>query len=232
MDGSTRRLIGVLGGMGPLATVDFLAKVVAATPATRDQEHVALMAYQLPQIPDRSAAILEGTDAPFAPMLSGLQRLASAGAQLAVIPCNTAHHWYDRLSSAQPLRILHIADAVKRELQQRSPRPLRPAILATRGTLRSRIYENRLGTEVAPVALDEAAQTLVDEAIRAVKGGQRRVAAQAAREATERALALGAQVLILACTELPVAMADDPLLESCVDSTLALARLCVAESAS
>src|SRR5690606_838617 len=120
MNLSDRKLVGVLGGMGPMATADFLAKVVAATPATCDQEHVPLIAYQLPQIPDRSAAILEASDAPFVPMLNGLRRLAQAGAQLAVIPCNTAHYWYDRLAAAQPLRILHIADAVKQELQRRS----------------------------------------------------------------------------------------------------------------
>lgn len=232
MDLSTRRHIGVLGGMGPLATVDFLAKVVAVTSASCDQEHVPLIAYQLPQIPDRSTAILQGTDAPFAPMLFGLQRLAQAGAQLAAIPCNTAHHWHARLSNAQPLRILHIADAVKRELQQRSTQALRPAILATRGTLRSRVYEDRLGSEFEPVAIDQDAQSLVDQAIRAVKAGERLRAAGFAHAAAQRALAAGAQVLILACTELPVAMADDPLLESCVDSTLALARLCVAESTS
>jgi aspartate racemase len=231
MNNPAGRLVGVLGGMGPMATVDFLAKVVASTPAACDQEHVPLLAYQFPQIPDRSSAILRGSDEPFAPMLFGLQSLARAGAQLAVIPCNSAHHWHERLSKAQPLRILHIADAVKRELQQRATRPLRPAILATRGTLRSGVYEGRLGAAVAPpVALDEATQTLVDQAIRAVKGGERQVAALAAREAADRALELGAEVLILACTELPVALDNDPISESCIDSTLALARLCVAES--
>ncbi len=228
---ATRRLVGVLGGMGPTATVDFLSKVVALTPASCDQEHLPLLVHQVPQIPDRSAAILQGSDAPFAPMLLGLQRLARAGAQFAVIPCNSAHYWHERLSNAQPMGILHIADAVRQELRHRAMQPLRPAILATRGTLRSGIYQRRLGNPDAECLIpDEAAQRLVDRAISAVKGGQQKAAASAAREAADRVLAKGADVLILACTELPVALQDDPLREWCIDSTLALARCCVAES--
>lgn len=215
--------------MGPTATVDFMMKVLALTPATCDQEHVPLLAYQMPQIPDRSAAILRGTDEPFEPMLLGLQRLALGGAQFAVIPCNTAHHWYERLAQAQPLKIFHIADAVRQELERRTPRPVRPAILATRGTLRSGIYNGRLG-DAEPIALDEATQERVDLAIGSVKAGDQSAAVLAAREAANRALALGADVLVLACTELPVALAGDPLMTVCVDSTLALARLCIGES--
>lgn len=218
--------------MGPAATVDFLEKVISLTPARCDQEHVPLLAYQMTQIPDRSAAILQGSDAPFAPMLNGLNRLALAGAQFAVIPCNSAHHWHERLSREQPLKILHIADAVRAELSSRGTRRLRPAVLATRGTLRSGVYEGRLGEDVLPtVPLDEATQTLVDEAIRLVKAGKQQAAALATRAAAHATLKRGADVLILACTELPVALQGDPILESCVDSTLALARLCVAESA-
>lgn len=227
---ASRRLAGVLGGMGPMATVDFLAKVIALTPASRDQDHIPLLAYQLPQIPDRSTAILRGTDEPFEPMLLGLRRLAQAGARFAVIPCNTAHHWYERLSGAQPMPILHIAEAVRQELERRTPRPVRPAILATRGTLLSGIYSGRLGA-AEPVTLDEPAQQQVDLAIHSVKAGDHAAAAVAAREAGRRALLSGADVLILACTELPVALAGDPLLASCIDSTLALARLCILESA-
>jgi len=212
-----------------MATVDFMAKVIALTPANRDQDHVPLLTYQMPQIPDRSTAILGGTDEPFEPMLLALRRLAQGGAQFAVIPCNTAHHWYERLARAQPMPILHIAEAVRLELERRTPQPVRPAILATRGTLLSGIYNGRLGA-AEPVILDEPAQRQVDLAIHSVKASDQATALAAAREAGRRALMLGADVLILACTELPVALAGDPLLASCIDSTLALARLCILES--
>jgi aspartate racemase len=231
MSGVTYKTAGVLGGMGPLATVDFLSKVVSLTPASCDQEHVPLIVHQVPQIPDRNRAILEGSDTPYAPMLLGLHRLAAAGAEFAVIPCNSAHHWYERLAASQSLRILHIADAVRQELQRRDMASRRVAILATRGTLRSGLYEGRLGEgSTRIVRVDEHAQLLIDHAIRAVKAGQRAPAAQSASEALDRTLDAGARVLILACTELPLALEYSPRLVDCVDSTLALARYCVAES--
>lgn len=228
---SSPRLVGVLGGMGPQATVAFLAKVVEVTPATCDQEHVPLLVHQVPQIPDRSRAILSGSDAPFEPMLSGLKRLALAGATFAVIPCNSAHYWYERLMASQPLKILHIGDAVSIELQRRAISSCRVGILATRGTLRGGVYDGRLGEQVSSnVMLDEATQALVDQSILAIKTGQHGLAAVAARDAVVRARAQGVEVPILACTELPVALAEDPILETCIDSSLALAHYCVAVS--
>jgi len=226
------RLAGVLGGMGPLATVDFLSKVVAHTPASRDQEHIPLIVHQVPQIPDRGAAILEGSDAPFAPMLQGLHRLATAGAEFAVIACNSAHHWHARLQSAQPLPILHIADAVRDELQRTHPHGLRAplVILGTRGVHASRIYQQRIGDRVPLRACPESIQPSVDGAIRAVKAGEHTRAREFAADAVHRALDEGAEALVLACTELPIALRDDALSAHCIDSTAALARLCVAES--
>lgn len=231
METTIRRLGGVLGGMGPLATIDFLTKVVALTPTARDQDHVPLIVHQVPQIPDRSDAIVRGSDAPFVPMLTQLRKLALAGAEFAVIPCNTAHYWYERLARAQPLPILHIADAVRIELQTRGGAVDRVAILATRGTNRAGIYRGRLGARFEPVlSAEESAQKLLDEAIAAVKAGELGKASAAAHQAAHHMLDAGAAKLILACTELPLAFADSPLQEMCIDSTLALARRCVAES--
>ncbi|MEJ0040334.1 MAG: amino acid racemase [Gammaproteobacteria bacterium] len=228
---SEQRIAGVLGGMGPMATVDFLAKIVALTPAARDQEHVPMAVIQMPQIPDRSTAILEGSDAPFPELLRGLTRLAAAGAQFAVMPCNSAHHWYERLVDSQPLKILHIADAVLLELRRRNRSSEAVSVFATRGTIRSGFYAERLrddGRAIVPV--DTLTQQLIDRSIASTKAGLHAVAARFADEAARRALAAGAQTLVLACTELPLALAGSPLLEACVDSTMELARCSVAES--
>jgi aspartate racemase len=231
MDETVRRIVGVLGGMGPLATIDFLAKVAALTPATVDQEHVPLLVHQIPQIPDRSSAILSGSDAPFLPMLEGLNRLAVAGAAFAVIPCNTAHHWYSRLESGQPLKILHIAEAVWLEVHRREITQGRLAVMATRGTLKSDVYGARLRNRAnVGVFIDEPTQCLVDRAIALVKSGDKATAAFSAEEATRRMLDSGADVVVLACTELPVALSNSEYMSACIDSTLALARYCVSES--
>ena len=228
--GTKHRLGGVLGGMGPLATVDFLNKVIELTPASCDQDHIPLLVHQVPQIPDRSAAILAGTDGPFAPMLEGLHRLAAAGAEFAVIPCNSAHHWYERLASAQPLSILHIADAVLDEIQARGAALPRLALLATRGALRSGIYQRRFAERAALQLPDEASQHLLDQAIAAVKAGQQTLGARCAEQAADQLREAGAEVLILACTELPIALQNGRHAAHCIDSTRALARLCLAQS--
>src|ERR1700733_12945883 len=93
-----RALIGVLGGMGPAATIDFMIKMLKATTATNDQEHVPMIVHDVPQIPDRSTAIQNNSDEPWLPLLAGTLMLERAGAELIAIPCNTAHHWYERLA--------------------------------------------------------------------------------------------------------------------------------------
>src|SRR3712207_4022394 len=106
--------------MGPAATADFLAKVVALTPAEADQDHVPLIVWNVPQIPPRPAAIAAESDAPLAPMLAGIRTLEQAGAEAIVIACNTAHYWYERLTAQSRVPIIHIADAVLVELRDRS----------------------------------------------------------------------------------------------------------------
>jgi aspartate racemase len=190
-----------------------------------------LIVHQVPQIPDRSDAIMQGSDAPLAPMLVGLERLAAAGAHFAVIPCNTAHCWHDRLTRMQSLAILHIADAVRQELELDEAARGRVAVLATRGTQRAGVYRGRLGKTFEPtLPVVEPVQILIDRAVAAVKAREYEPAAAAAREAARRLLDAGADTLILACTELPIALAESVLRERCIDSTLALARACVAEA--
>lgn len=218
-----RRTIGVLGGMGPAATVDFLAKIIAATPAARDQDHLPVIVRSVPQIPDRSAAILAGDDGPFRPMLDGLAMLEQAGAEVLAIPCNSAHHWHGRLARACGRPILHIAEAAAARLP---PGPV--GLMATRGTIAAGVYQDRLGAGRRLLLPDEAGQAQVDAAIAAVKAG--RSGAAPAEAAGRALLAAGARRLLLACTELPLAMAGGPLAGYCADATRALAEACVAAS--
>jgi aspartate racemase len=227
-----RRLIGILGGMGPAATIDFMAKILSATPARADQEHVPLIVHDVPQIPDRSASIERGSDAPFLPMLAGIRMLEASGVDLIAIPCNTAHHWYDRLAKACNASILHIADAVVTTLQSPPQKRQRIALLATRGTLSAGIYSARIaqaGLEL--VVPDEPAQQLIDQAIAGVKGNNLPAASHAAETAARHLIEnQGADLLLLACTELPVALAHNPYPAATIDATDALARACVAAS--
>jgi aspartate/glutamate racemase len=115
--------LGVLGGMGAMATVDFLRKLVEATPAERDQEHIPLIVRFCPEVPDRAAALAGAGPSPQPALVAAAVELAAAGAQALAIPCNTAHYWYDALCAAVPIPILHIVDAALAELQRRGVSP-------------------------------------------------------------------------------------------------------------
>src|SRR5699024_1394419 len=112
-------VLGVLGGMGPAATADFLDKLAASTPAARDQEHIATLVYSDPTTPDRSdAMVAEGPD-PLPALLHGIEFLSNAGVGAIAIPCNSAHFWYDQMQRATDAPILHIVDAVARSEERR-----------------------------------------------------------------------------------------------------------------
>lgn len=226
-----RRLIGVLGGMGPAATIDFMAKVLAATPARTDQEHVPLIVHAVPQIPDRSAAITAGSDAPFPPLLAGLRVLERGGAECVAMPCNTAHHWHARLARSSAVPVLHIADAVAEVLVAAGAGSMRVALMATRGTLAAGIYRERLAGVVGRLVVPpEPTQALIDGAIAAVKRGDAACAREGAHEAGRRLAGEGAELLLLACTELPIALGDGPPAVPAIDATEALAHACVRAS--
>jgi aspartate racemase len=222
-------MLGILGGMGPAATVDFMAKLVRLTPADCDQAHIPLLLSSLPQTPDRSAAILGTGPSPLPMLLVGLQRLIDGGAQAVVIPCNSSHHWFDQLQGHSAVPLLHIADATLEALAtQGQAGPV--VLLATRGTLRSGFYQRKLEGAGYPWLLPTLAlQAEVDAAISGIKEGAPDRAALALGRVWQDLAAVGVRAAILACTELPVAAELlPPPAFPVLDSNLELARASVA----
>ncbi|CAB3810792.1 aspartate/glutamate racemase family protein [Paraburkholderia fynbosensis] len=222
--------LGVLGGMGPLATVDFMHKVIDATPAHRDQEHIPVIVHSVPQIPDRSTAFLSGSDAPWDYLLAGLRVLETAGADVIAIPCNTAHLWHGRLAALAHVPVLHIGKAACNAIDRRIDHVRRVGLLATSATLKARIYHNELeraGIEaVMPCASSQ--ETLVMAGINAVKAGQLEQGRMLLRGAAEALADRQVDALLLACTEIPVALAGLTFGAPVLDATDMLARECVA----
>lgn len=221
--------IGVLGGMGPLASAEFVVKLVHATPARTDQEHFPVTMDSSPQIPDRPAAIYSGGTDPMAAMVRVLRGLEAAGCALVAMPCNTVHHWYDQLAAQTHLPIVHIADAVAVRLRELAPRAQRIGLIGSAVTTQLEIFANRLGDEwewlyATPGELD----TLVLPGIAAVKAGDlprgRTLFLQAIRQLQAR----GPEVIVLACTEIPVVVSQSDVSIPVIDSTDALARYTVA----
>jgi aspartate racemase len=225
-------MIGVLGGMGPLATVDFFSKVIAATPATCDEDHVPLLIQSDPRIPARPAAILSGALSPLPALLAGRDRLIAAGALALAMPCNTAHFWHADLARDCPVPFLNIVQACCDELRSLATSGERVGIIATRATLAARIFDAPLLMRgYAPVLPeDDELGTLILPGIEHVKAGRAAQGGQLIEQAVSRLMARGATAVILACTETPVAL--DAIASNvrthCIDSTGALARSCVA----
>lgn len=225
-------MLGVLGGMGPLAAADFLAKLAAETPAGCDQEHIPYVAWGVPQIPERPAAILRNGPSPLPEMLRGIAALKQAGATAVAIACNTAHYWYDDMVRQGGLPILHIADAVCDTLAAGGITHGTVGLLGTDGTVAAGFFQQRFtarGLESITSTRDEQ-DRLVLPAIAAVKANDLHRANALATEAVARLLDRGAQAVVLACTETPVAIdfAPGDIGNRCIDATRALARACVA----
>jgi len=224
-------MLGILGGMGPLATADFLAKVVRNTKAGVDQDHIPIIVRCVPQVPDRTMALAGRGPSPLPALKAGLQALASAGASVIAIPCNTAHAWYDDLRESASIPILHIAEAAAKELGTRVRSGARIGILATQGTLTAGIYASRLAQAGYDVFVPSAAEQErhVTPAIALVKSGDIAKARRLLRGAVLHLRKRGAVGLVLACTEIPLALAraNGTLEDDLLDPTEALACACV-----
>ena len=228
-------IVGVLGGMGPLATIDFLSKMIAATPADSDQDHVPVVVSSIPQVPDRTRAFRGEGPSPLAAMISSAMRLKAAGAGLAVIACNTAHLWFDEIEDAVGLPMIHLVDAAIQDAVALAGPGGRIGLLGTDATLASGLYVNRGAAAtrshvhwLLPTAREML--DLVAPGIEAVKSGDldtgRQLLAAAALSLKER----GATAVILGCTEIPVVLTSRNAPLPVVDATAALANRAVAWS--
>ncbi|MDI3340522.1 MAG: amino acid racemase [Sphaerobacter sp.] len=226
---TARRTIGVLGGMGPLATADLYQKIIAATPAQRDQDHLHVIIDADPTVPDRTAALLHGGPDPTPWLVAGARRLAAAGADFIVIPCNTAHAFLGTIRDAVPIPILSMVDETAAALAALLPPGAPAGILATAGTVAVGLYQ----TALAAVGLDARvpspeAQTHVDAAIAAVKAGDlSRASTDRALRAAQELVDRGARALVAACTELPLILRPEDVPVPLVDPTAVLAQAAV-----
>lgn len=231
--------VGIVGGLGPAATVDFMAKIVRNTPAQRDQEHIKLVVEQNPQIPDRTANLVAGGIDPTIALYAACKRLEAADADMIAIPCNTAHAFVERIQPYLGIPIINMLHETIRHIQQHPAGHGIVGLLATDGTVQSHVYHEataRAGIQLA--VPDEPYQHMVMEAIygpRGVKAGFTEGACLddllAAMEHLVRDK--GAEILILGCTELPLLVAplDHFPIQgkdiSVLDPTELLARKCV-----
>lgn len=219
-----KKTIGIIGGMGPLATADLFRKIVMNTVAETDQEHLHILIDNNTDIPDRTRALLEGGADPFPEMLKSARRLEDGGAECLIMPCNAAHGYWERLEAATRIPVLSMIELTCQALEREGVGCA--GLLAVNGTVRTGIYDRVCRQHgIALLTPDEEGQQAVMDLIyKGVKAGAAQYDIAQVCAAVERMAARGAQTVVLGCTELPVAMELYHLPFRGIDATLELAR--------
>lgn len=225
-----KKSIGIIGGMGPMATVDLYRKIVENTDAACDNDHVRVYIDGNAAIPDRTAAILRGGPDPVPQMADSIRKLTQCGADCLIMPCNTAHYFLPRLQPLTPVPFLSMLEAAADACRERFPGKT-AGVLATRGTLESGIYSRTLEERNVPYLLPEEAEReiLMQVIYDGVKHGAPLGPMEDAFRGVLAAMAgRGAEYFILGCTELPLAFSMLHIGDPAVDPTEELARRAIA----
>ena len=202
--------LGILGGMGPAASAEFVNRLIAQTPASCDQEHIPFVLWSDPRVPDRSTSLRNKDDLPLSWLLNGIQGLKSAGCNCIVIPCNTAHFWFDEMKkqASWNSKIIHIVDSVVDALQDVNVTNSTIGIIGTQATIELGLYQyklNKLGWNCITPTKEEM-DTLVQPAINLIKANNNEAAQPLIMTVVNRLIDSGAKAVVLGCTELPLAV--------------------------
>lgn len=220
-------IVGIMGGMGPAATGEFLLELTKATPAQTDQEHFRSIVNCDCSVPDRTTSILAGDDAPYEPIHTGINNLIDWGADIIAVPCNTAHAFINQFVDELPVPLVHIVEATLDEAERR--RPDGSWITATNGTLATGLY--REAAEKRGYRLIEPPSEVQDwimELIGSVKAGDMDHAGVLFDQIAENLLAIEDMPLVMACTEIPLGWSHSQVpSERVVSSLTALAEATV-----
>lgn len=205
-----RGFLGVLGGMGPVATADFLMKLAIETPAQRDQDHFSTIVYSDPSTPDRSDAILGIGPNPLPAVLQGIDFLNDAGVDGIAIPCNSAHFWYSKIAERSRVPVLHIVDSVAHRIRKEAPALRTVGVMSTDGTAHARLYRRLTDFGIGVFDFtDMAEDSPAMIGIRRVKEGRLSSGRDILLQAAERLVSRGAEGIVFGCTDISAAMGGE-----------------------
>lgn len=200
-----QKTIGIVGGMGPLATADLFTKIIQMTDAGSDAEHIHIIIDNNPKTPDRTSAILKGTESPLPYLVRSAERLHTAGADFLLIPCITSHHFLPELTKQISVPVVNMIEETAKHLVEQKIQ--KAVVLATDGTRQSKVFDTifaNYGVEVCYPS-SEAQQALMDVIYKGVKAGLSTFDTSVLNREIEKLISQGAEVVILGCTELPLA---------------------------
>ena len=224
------KIVGIIGGMGPEATVDFMQRLIRLTPATDDVDHIHTIVDNNPKIPSRIKAIIDGIgESPLPHIVNIARRLESFGADFLVLPCNTAHYYYPALHDSVHIPVLNMIELTVNTIIQHHPLVRKVGLLASDAIRITGIYDTCLqkyGLDaVYPQPHEQKRLMQVIKDVKAGKTGEgvRKVLEEVVADIT----AGGAEVIIIACTELSI-IADTAYVLPVIDAAEVLAERAVA----
>lgn len=222
-------VLGVLGGMGPEATVDFLAKLVKATPAAVEQDHLRVLVDCNPKVPDRNEAI-SGKGRSSAPALAEMAAgLQQAGAELLVMACNTAHAFESAIRQSISIPFVSIVEEACDACMRQVAKPRRVGILAGPGCIQAGLYQAALQRRaLEPVLLERDDQSTFNGLLYRIKLGSLRNDVHAEMNSlAQKLVTQGAEIVVAACTEVPLVLSQAEFDRPLIDATYNLAARCV-----
>jgi len=222
----TQKIIGILGGMGPEATVDLFNKIIKLTPAAKDQDHIRIIIDNNPKIPDRTNAIIgEGKD-PLPELISTAKNLEKAGADFIIMPCNTAHYFIPGIQSKVNIPVLNIIQECANHIQKTFPAIKKVCLFASKGTYKTKIYNaffDKINVDILIPSPSEQEQIM--QVIYEVKSG---VLTEEMKkqmvDISNKQIRKGSEAIISGCTEIPLVLKDGDIKIPVIDPTYILAK--------
>jgi aspartate racemase len=202
------KTIGILGGMGPEATAYLFRLIIDLTKAESDQDHIPMIVFNNPQIPDRTAAIKGKGPSPLPVLIQGAQLLEKAGAHMVLMPCVTAHYYYKDIVSHIHIPFIHLLEEAKAHIQTEYGQVKKAGLLASSGTVQSRIFQELFrGSGVEILVPDEEHQNLLMKALyqkEGVKAGFKELPRKMISRVLQNLFQQQAEAVIAGCTEIPL----------------------------
>ena len=203
------KTIGIIGGMGPAATCDLFSRIIKLTKAKKDQGHIHVIIDNNPKIPDRTQAIFNNGESPVSSLIKSGRMLEDAKADFIIIPCNTAHFFYDGLKGHLKIPIVHMIREIAKKIHKEFSGIRKVGLLSTRGTIKAGLYQKELKAfDIEVIKPDEKAQDMITEAIfgedgikcGCLEGKSKRLI----YNAIDNLINNGAELIIGGCTEIPL----------------------------
>jgi len=230
MKSKKKKVIGIYGGLGPAATDDLNIHITKLVPVTKDQDHPRRVVIYAPDTPDRTRALLHGDEDPLPIMKEVVKELEKAGATVIGIPCNTAHAFLPKIQKSTRVPIVNMIEVAVLAIKKNHKKVKKVGILATTGTIKTKIYSDMLTTHgFDPVVPDDSNQEIVMDGIYGKDGVKQtsqwtKTANQKFKKVANHLIKQGAQVIIMGCTEIPLALSDGDVKTLLVNPTKELAK--------